>query len=307
MTMKKKCLVAGFGSIGMRHADLLADMGFEVFVVTARKNIPHESFETLEKALSEYKFDYAIVCLPTSEHYGAVRKLADHGFMNPVLVEKPLFERSGYALPVPMQIFVGYNLRFHPVMRRLYELIQGKTLYSMHVYCGQYLPWWRKNRDFRKTYSAYASAGGGVLRDLSHELDYVCWLAGPWKQLAAKGGHLSCLEIDSDDVFCLLMETEHCPAVTLQVNYLDRNVKREICVNGENFSAKADLIAGVLEVNGKKEVYDTEKNFTYIEQHRDILSGTACTVCTGEQACATLELIDAAEKASRKRIWIKRN
>ncbi len=307
MIMKRKCLLAGFGSIGMRHAELLTDMGFEVVVASTRKNNFYESFDSLEKALSEYRFDYAVICVPTSEHYGAVCELAEYGFKGPVLVEKPLFEKTGYTIPESMRIFVGYNLRFHPVMRELHELVHGRRLYSMHVYCGQYLPWWRKNRDYRKTYSASAAAGGGVLRDLSHELDYICWLSGSWKKLAAKGGHLSCLEIDSDDVFCILMETENCPAVTLQVNYLDRNVRREILVNGENFSARADLIAGVLEVNGKEQIHNIRKNFTYIEQHKDILSGSACIACTVKQGSEVLELIDAAEKASSKRIWVKRN
>ena len=49
----------------------------------------------------------------------------------------------------------------------------------------------------------------------------------------ATGGKVSKLAISSDDMLCLLMETENCPAVSLQVNYLDLVPRREIIVNGD--------------------------------------------------------------------------
>ena len=38
-----------------------------------------------------------------------------------------------------------------------------------------------------------------MLRDLSHELDYMTWLFGPCRRVAALGGRFGPLAIDSDE------------------------------------------------------------------------------------------------------------
>ena len=39
-----------------------------------------------------------------------------------------------------------------------------------------FLPDWRKNIAYSKSYSSIKKQGGGVLLDLSHELDYATYL-----------------------------------------------------------------------------------------------------------------------------------
>ena len=40
---------------------------------------------------------------------------------------------------------------------------------------------WRPKQDYHTSYSAYKNKGGGVLLDLSHELDYATWIFGSLK------------------------------------------------------------------------------------------------------------------------------
>jgi predicted dehydrogenase len=304
--MKKNCLVIGLGSIGVRHARVLKNLEFQVYVVSKRDVRGYKIFKDIKQAFKFSRYHYAVICRPTSEHYKTALELRKYGFDGCLLIEKPLFEKQGHPSLNPMNIFVGYNLRFHPLLKKMYRIIQGVRLYSMHVYCGQYLPQWREGRDYRTTCSASRQSGGGVLRDLSHELDYICWLTGRWQNVAAKGGRVSNLEIDSDDVFCLLFKTEKCPVVSLQINYLDLNGKREIILNGEGLSLKADLITGVLEINGVKSTYDVEKDATYMDQHKDILFNGSKFACTYDEGLEVLGLIDSAQKASEEKVWIKR-
>ena len=48
-------------------------------------------------------------------------------------------------------------------------------VFNINIISNSYLPKWRK-RDYRTSYSSSKSQGGGVLLDLSHELDYLTWI-----------------------------------------------------------------------------------------------------------------------------------
>ncbi len=310
--MIKESIVIGFGSIGQRHARLLKDLGIGVSLVTQRKISQFQTFEDIGAVLKVKKVDYAVVCNQTFLHYQTLRQLEESSFSGIVLVEKPIFEKVYPFRSWPFQVFVGYNLRFHPVIKRVAELVKDEILYSMHVYCGQYLPSWRKDRDYKLSYSSCQKKGGGVLKDLSHELDYITMIAGHWQRLAAKGGKVSNLEIASDDLFAFLIETTKCPIVTLQVNYLDLEPRREIILNAHNLSLKADLINGTIEWvsmdKGKqKEEYPVTADQTYIDQHMAILNNDFNQACSFNQASEILQFIEAAHEASTKKIWITNN
>lgn len=302
-----KALVVGYGSIGSRHARLLTELGCDTAVLSARRVDFPLVFSDIAQALSDHRPDYVVLANPTGLHHVMLARLAEAGYSGRVLVEKPLFD---LLRPVPDNDFrglsVAYNLRFHPLLQGLNALLVGEKILSVQAYVGQYLPDWRPGGDYRESYSAKAGEGGGALRDLSHELDYLGWLCGPWSAVTALGGHFSDLEIDSDDLFALLMRTERCPAVSVQVSYLDRVVKRRVTINTGRLAVEADLVAGVLTVNGVSESFVVERDHTYLEMHRAALSGRDDTLCTLEEGCATLQLIEAAEQASRQLEWVRR-
>ena len=178
-----RALVVGYGSIGKRHARLLGELGCEVAVVSRHSDAPN-GHRTVEAALAAAMPDYVVVANETSAHLATVEALAAAGFAGRLLIEKPLGE--GPAVPPGRfaQVGVAYNLRFHPLLGALRERLAGDRICAIEVYCGQHLPDWRPDADYRTGYSADPDRGGGVLRDLSHELDYLLWLGGRWRRVA---------------------------------------------------------------------------------------------------------------------------
>lgn len=302
-----RALVVGYGSIGTRHARLLAELGCATAVVSRRQVDFPIVYPDLVSALSGHRPDYVVIANPTSQHRETVLALASAGFDGSVLVEKPLFD---HFQTIPAASFkslsVAYNLRFHPVIQRLQEILAGEKLLSVQAYVGQYLPDWRPGTDYRQSYSASSAHGGGALRDLSHELDYLGWLCGDWTALTALGGHVSALEIDSDDLFVLLMQSERCPVVTIQVSYLDRVARRRIVINTQERTIEADVLNGTLAINGVTKTLVVERDQTYREMHQAILSEDFGHLCTAEAALATLQLIESAESANRQKKWVTR-
>ena len=302
------CLIIGYGSIGARHANILKEMGHSLYVVTKRDIKDFPCYKSIKEALQNKDFDYVIISNETCSHYNSFVELNELGYSGKLLIEKPVFleprslPQSGFE-----KVFVAYNLRFHPVIQKLHEFLNGKEIYSIQVYVGQYLPSWRPGTDYTKCYSTSKAQGGGVLRDLSHELDYVSWLCGGWKRVAAIGGKFSDLQIDNDDVFVLLLEMENCPVASIQMNYLDRKARREIIINLKDHTIKADLIHSTLEIDGEMTMFEVEKDLTYTIQHNAILNGDYSIACTLKQGIDVLNLIHAAELASKKQEWINRS
>ena len=305
--MSTVAVVVGHGSIGARHARVLREQGCRVAVVSGRPEAPAPAYRELRTALQAEAPDYVVVASPTARHGETVESLAAAGFAGTVLVEKPLFARP---LALPENRFragrVGYNLRFHPVLRALKRSLDGERAISAQVYVGQYLPDWRPDRDYRACYAASVADGGGVLRDLSHELDYLTWLFGAWQRLAAIGGRLGSLEIDSDDCWGVLLALERCPVVTLQLNYLDRRGRREILINTPTNCFRADLVANTLERDRELLVdgLPLDRDATYRDQHRAILSGTDGDACDLRQGADVVAMVDAIERAQRDGTWV---
>lgn len=303
--MTASALVVGLGSIGRRHARLLAELGLEVAAVSRRGDATLRCYVSLETALARENPGYVVIANETTAHQPTLAALAAAGFAGTVLVEKPLFDRPE---PLPdnrfAALYVGYNLRFHPLLAELRRQLAAEPAVSAQVYAGQYLPDWRPGRDYRETASASRAAGGGVLRDLSHELDYLTWLFGPCRQVAALHGRSGALDIDSDDTAALLLAFERCPVATVQLNYLDRPGAREIVVNTAHRTLRADLVGGSLRVDGEDRPFPVTRDATYIAQHRSALGNRRETLCSADEGAAVVALIAAAEAAAAGGRWV---
>ncbi len=300
-----KVLIIGYGSIGQRHARLLQELKAEVAVVSRRDVTASRSYKTIPAALADGHPDYVVIASSTNEHAADLEALAEACFKGAVLVEKPLF---GTVRKLPDNDFrslhVAYNLRFHPVLQAFSQAVGERPILSFSAHTGQYLPDWRPDLDYRKSYSAHRAAGGGVLRDLSHELDYMTSVCGSWRRVAALGGRFSTLEIDSDDIFSLLVETERCPVVNVHVNYLQDRPQREMIAITDTGTVRADLIANTVTVGDDVKHFNVGRDESYLGQHKAMLKSNDEFLCSANQGLEIETLIAAVEQAAREARWV---
>jgi hypothetical protein len=82
--------------------------------------------------------------------------------------------------------------------------------------------------------------------------------------------------------------------------------QRSITVNGNNGTISLDLISGVAKYNDSTEIFKSEPDQTYSDQHKAIIAGDKDELCTFDNALTVVKTIEAIESASNKHEWIKK-
>ena len=240
-----KILVVGYGSIGKRHIkNILKISNNQIIVCTKHKNnflyknncIVHES---LNDCLKE-KPDIGLITNVTSLHAETAIKLAKSNCH--LLIEKPL-SHSVKNIKKLLNILeknnsttlMGCNLRFHPCIKKIRELILKKRIgdiISVKVENGSYLPDWHPKEDYRLGYSARNALGGGVLLTMIHELDYLIWFFGEVKDVFSITGKFSNLKISADDLSAMLIRFKNKVIGEIHLDYFQRSRIRSCKVIG---------------------------------------------------------------------------
>lgn len=263
----KICFI-GLGSIGTRHlkniAEILEEKGLDYSIDALRttynsvdKEIAkyiHGEFHNIEDLPVDY--DVAFITNPTYLHYTTILSMQERA--KHLFIEKPVFDKVNYDINQLKRdgaiFYVACPLRYTNVIQYLKKYLVNKNIYSVRVICSSYLPEWRNDVDYRKTYSAQTELGGGVSIDLIHEWDYLVYLFGLPEKVFKMQGKYSNLEINSEDIAIYLAKYKD-KLVNVHLDYFGRFPRREI----EIYTDK-DVIVGDL-INNK---------IKFLKEHREI-------------------------------------
>ena len=300
MTIKNIGIV-GYGSIGQKHHQILSSISneFEFFINTQQQGIKN-SFKSLE-LFSSQDLDYIIIANPTSLHYETLKYLDEQYKKIKFLVEKPLFNNPQSFTSSSNIYIVGYNLRFHQIIIEFLKFINDKEIISISFKTYSYLPQWRKNIDYQHSASAKKSMGGGVLRDLSHEIDLLNFLFGASIFTYADSRKVSNLDIETDDFLLACGKLENGAPITIELNYFSRLNSREIFVETKEESIKLDLANFNLTIIGEKTSfvkYDDNINSSYKAMHQAIINDNFDDACSLHEGLTVLKQIEQLESLS---------
>jgi predicted dehydrogenase len=258
-----RILIVGLGSIGMRHLrlarELMPKADIRVFRHKTTNQIPEYSngiFSSIEKAIL-FSPQIAVIANPSSLHIATAKKFAEIGAH--LFIEKPL-SNSLVGVSQLLEIckkkntylLTAYNLRFLPSLQRFKDFI-GENIIgdisSVHCEVGQYLPSWRIDRDYKHSVSAQKKLGGGVLLELSHEIDYLRWIFGEVQWVKASLSKQSNLEIDVEDTAHIIMgfmplNNSNKLIASVNLDFIRRDTTRLCTAIGEHGSLRWNGITG---------------------------------------------------------------
>jgi predicted dehydrogenase len=277
--------VIGYGSIGKRHIKNLISLGINNIVLF--RELSKENDLGLKEVYSMNDFlteepDFIILSNPTSLHFQYLSILLSENIS--VLVEKPLvllkeeIEKTRTLLNNYTGIgMIAYNMRFHPCTLKCLEIVQSGLLgklYQSRFFVGQYLPDWRPEMDYRFSYSAHKSMGGGVLLDLIHEIDLAILFSGlPSQSLTSYLWSTGNLEIDTEDMADISYISQNKLLVNIHLDYLTRGIKRDFQLFGSEGWLTVNFIENSINVfcNSKGNLEFHFKEFHRNQMYMDLM------------------------------------
>lgn len=330
---KKKLLIVGSGSIGIRHARNLTKLVEDVKIFSYRffNNIDIEKLDKVSyvKDLNQAikSSDGIVIANRTDLHL----QVAKYALINKkhIFIEKPLSHSMLGVKEIEilknankLVVESGFMLRFHPNLIRLKEILLNKEYGNVHYVrssVGQFLPDWRPKTDHRKGYGAKRKWGGGVTLDLIHEIDLIRWLFGEVKLVSAMMGFTPKLEIETETISQINLKTDSDILVQLHLDYLRPSYGRYteiVCDKGtllwNYLTGKITLETSNSEISTLHEVEnDFQRNDMYVNEIKHFLASInghyQKKAATLDDAIKAMKICFAAHLSNKNKLFVSPN
>lgn len=301
-------LVVGCGSIGKRHIGNLIELGHEqIHVYTPSKarmdetlaKFPHVVPVRDKSELYAEPRDVTLVCTPPAHHLEYAMMAAREN--SHLFLEKPVsasLDEAGALVEAVnrsgIRCTVGYNYRFWRSLVRAREIVTNGGIGKVHAFrvaIGQYLPDWHPFEDYRKWFMSCKDEGGGILLDLTHAIDYIHWMLGPYQEVSCLNGTIGDLEISSDDYVAMTVRLSSGVVGTFHLDGLSRKPMNTLELIGSDGSLHWDGLGNTISVYDPQtqdtvvEELPMERNEMFVAEMRAFLD----SIESGEQSPASLE------------------
>jgi len=320
-----RVVVVGSGSAGQRHASTLRSLlpAAELVVVRRTPGPLPDRLAQLDPVVESSVADavrrrphVVVVASPATHHAEDATEALRAGAH--VLVEKPLAATIAdaesiavAASEVERSVVVGYHLRFGRVAPLVAGMVRSGALGALTSFrfeVGQHLDQWRPGTDPRRSVSARQELGGGVLLELSHEVDAVRLVVGDVRDVTAT---LSTDGAPTDGkvetVADLVLRAGEDVPGEVHLDMTSQTPFRRWTVDGEQGSLRADLLTGRVELLGAdgtvevlSEGFDGERELAeerLVAHLLDVVEG-ASPECTVEDGLAALAVVEAARRSA---------
>lgn len=312
------CLIVGSGSIAEKHikACQMRFANVRIYQVPSRENTSFYEIsgvnraETIDSVLVNIKLDFVIICSPASHHAYHIKLILEKSRV-PILVEKPLSDSSKKLVNIidadKDLIRVGYCLRHLPVVSTFRDYLNNnignKGIKKVDVICLSNARKWR-DKFFLNSVSARRELGGGVLRELSHEIDLINWLFNAPEVIETHNIKYSIPEIDVETATRFSFYYRNGFTVEFNLDFGSGREVREVRVETHDASRiLLDVNKRQLEIDGEIcPVVDKDMYASQLELFVGMTMGhDGDALCSFRQAEIVLSLIEKVEESHRER------
>jgi predicted dehydrogenase len=324
--MSKRILVIGGGSAGRKHANIIRIKYPEAEIKILRRAEssaiinPDFNFITSWNEVEEFNPEMAIIASPASSHLDHANKLLEMGIH--MLIEKPIsineqgvldFIRKCEGKSIITE--VGYNLRFMrslEFLRIQIEIGIIGEIYSVRAEVGQNLKSWRTGIDFKESVSAKRELGGGVLLELSHELDYLTWIFGDVKAVNGYVNSVGLMQLEVETLAHILLHFRGNASVpqlvaNLNLDMIRADAVRRCTIIGELGTLSWDAMLGEVRLSNNSQQQHilfsrpedlNESYFTQLEYFLDCVNSGKTPHSNPATGLQVLNIVAAVRQSS---------
>jgi len=321
----KDVIVIGSGSAGRRHALALRELfpnakinvvkrsnSLQPTEVLAQKNIDIvNGFENIEGA----PYDLVVIASPATLHYNDVLRMIESSSF--LLIEKPVTADLTSATKIQSifenskkKVRVAYHLRFSETVVKLKQLVEsgayGKLTSASFNY-SQNLPLWRPLIDERESVSARKELGGGVLLELSHEIEAVQYLIGEINSVSnvSLRNHGANTDGEVETLATFAGRTKNGKKFNIHLDMITTPPIRNWSFRFESAQVDANLLSGEIQIseNGEdffkihvSEPFERDRaELSMLKSFLDHSDFTKIDLCTIGEATKVMKVIDAVK------------
>lgn len=268
------CYVIGKGSIGIRHASNITELGFELVHLSWRD----VNIDSLRSELLKYNGKVCVViATATNIRLPLIRLCSDLNI--PMYIEKPVGFRTKdlkeiFSIPIELQqkSFVGFMMRYHPLIGYIKKQ-NLNNLYRFNIEIGHNVNDWRLGWKFSESYAADPN-GGGVLLDLCHEIDLaylLCNTINIEQTLSFQHEDFDMVDIAT----CLLFSSKSGISGNVSLDYLAPRLIRRgtlMCVDKHlSYDLNTCIVKELTKEGTKENNFPFNRNQMFIEAMKDFL------------------------------------
>ena len=304
-------LILGLGSIGQRHLRNLRKIDKKINFYAVRKKFFTPHLDNKNKVIKgdikkkynimylknldqinkdRLSIDAAFVCTPSKFHIDEAIWLAKNNIN--IFVEKPLGDsfrnldklKNLLRKKSNLKHMMGYQLKFNPIILKLEDLLSKKIIgdiYYLDIHHGEHINDFHPYEDYKHSYAAKKSLGGGVVLTQIHEIDYMLFLFNRYKIVTKSyiSRKVSDLQIDVEDTLSaqfILSDGKRNLICQLHTNFYEKPKRRQINIIGKKGKIFCDLNKGIINVfrNGKvrKILFNFDRNEIFMKQVKYFLN-----------------------------------
>ena len=317
---KLSVLIAGCGSIGKRHANVLKTLGLsDLWICDSNRNsleelssqLPNcQNYRSYESALAD-KPDAVFICTPSHIHIPMITAAVENNIH--VMCEKPISttvdgidELDKLAKQKNVKVMIGLCFRFHEGILKAREYLNMKQIgriISIRSIMGEYLP------EIRADYKSLHDSNSPGAFDLMHDLDLALWMAdSPVKKCHCIYGNYSDIGIKAPDLVEFLIDFQDSCTASVHLDFFHRPRCRQfdmICTGGMiqvEFSRWDQCTVSVYngdEGTWRHEKLSTDRDDMFKEEDMEFLHSITedrPIRCTIEEARKSVEVIELAKR-----------
>ena len=259
--------IVGYGSIGKKHYKIIKSINKNIKVYFIRvKNkikITDKKIHQIKiKEISKVKFDCVLICTPANTHLELANIFIKKDI--PTFIEKPLTNKYSqikkfnnlikYINDKKIIINIGYVLKHGNSYKKFKEIINNNNfgnILDVNSNCNSNLIDWRGSIS-KSTVSTDKKLGGGVINELSHEIDYINDLFGKITSVYANINKNRLFKINSEESADIIMINNKKIPINLHLDFNSLISQRFCNVRFEKGNIKWDVKKNKITISKNK-------------------------------------------------------